>query len=81
MIIFAKIRISVDYRVFILRNVHPAAFFAPPATLERTEHEKVSQASEILRTCDTTSPHLRHFAFWPATANGYICKKPGQNCF
>ena len=24
MIIFAKIRISVDYRVFILRNVHPA---------------------------------------------------------
>ena len=25
MIIFAKIRISIDYKVFILLNVHPAA--------------------------------------------------------
>ena len=27
MIIFAKIRISVDYRIFILRNVHTADNF------------------------------------------------------
>jgi len=25
MIIFAKIRLSIDYKVFILLNVHPAA--------------------------------------------------------
>ena len=29
-----------------------SAFFAPPATPERTEHKKVSQAGEFLRTCD-----------------------------
>ena len=33
MIIFAKIRISVDYRIFILRNVHPARISAKIPTL------------------------------------------------
>lgn len=35
MIIFAKIRISIDYKDFILRNVHPAAFPERQADDER----------------------------------------------